>query len=429
MKTLLNLVAILWIFSVNSRQLDVVIRAPSAILINGENGHILYEKNARDHCPPASITKIVVAWYILEKFGNRLDEMAISSKEALLQTSPHIKKTDPSKHPSYRIEPKSSLMNLQVGEKISIRHLLYGLMLVSGNDAGNVLAEHFGGSIEGFVADINRFLQEHGCVHTAFVNPHGLHHIEHKTTAADMAKIASRAMQNKEFAKLVSTVAYECPASNKRSGEVLRQSNKLLMPGKYFYPKAIGVKTGHTSSAGFTLVAAARDQKRLLIAVMLGCKEAEDRYLDAKALFETAFLEKKIVRTLLSQEDETFRIVIDGGKNPLQARMGSSLTLEYYPSEEPNVHAEVEWTVKHFPIARGDIVGEVRAIDEKGVIIQKMPLFAETRVEATFWHKVERFKKAVLRFPLTIPLTVASCVITLISLAILRIYKRGCTEK
>ncbi len=123
-------------------------------------------------------------------------------------------------------------MGLKKGEVMSLRHLLYGAMLVSANDAANVIAKYVGGSVSEFMDELNGYLHSLGAEDTHFMNPHGLFHPEHQTTASDMALIASEAMRDPMFRKIVSTVHHTRPKTNKQEPTTMLQSNKLLKKGK-----------------------------------------------------------------------------------------------------------------------------------------------------------------------------------------------------
>jgi D-alanyl-D-alanine carboxypeptidase (penicillin-binding protein 5/6) len=240
------------------------------------------------------------------------------------------------------------------------------------------------GSIPVFVSELNQYLVSIGCQNTHFLNPHGLHQPEHTTTAYDMCLIARKAMGNAKFREIVSKLDFLLPPTNKHPEEHLRQFNHLLRPGRFFYPKAIGIKTGYTSHAQNTLVAAAQQDGRTLIAVLLGCEKREDRYVDAKALFETAFAETKIHRSFFSG-NETYTQPVQGASSSLQATFGHELAIDFYPAEEPeNVQARIVWKIPPLPIRKGTEVAEMRLIDAKGNLIQSAPLVAKEEVKGTF---------------------------------------------
>jgi D-alanyl-D-alanine carboxypeptidase (penicillin-binding protein 5/6) len=238
---------------------------------------------------------------------------------------------------------------------------------------------------------MNAYLGSIGCRNTHFVNPHGLHQSEHTTTAYDMGLIACKAMAHPKFREIVATLDYLKPATNKHPEEHLKMFNHLLRPGKFFYPKAIGVKTGYTSHAQNTLVAAAIQDGRTLIAVLLGCEKRDDRYADARALFEAAFAEQKIRRVLFAGNEQYHR-TIEGAKSSLQAVLGGEMAIEYYPAEEPlDIKACVYWKVPSLPIRKGDSVAEMRVMDGKGNLLQSAPLFAKEEVKGSLFFTLKQW--------------------------------------
>ena len=253
------------------------IPTPHMIVVDGDNPSVVfYERAADEKVYPASTTKIMTCLVALE-YGNLDDEFMVG--EEVLGTT--IKFT------SY-----SSLMGLQVGETVTLRDLIYGLMLVSGNDAGEAIAKHVGGSIDGFVDLMNTKAAELGMSGTHYTNPHGVHNDDHYTTARDMTKLTAYALQDDDFCSIVQTLHYTVPANNVRTEPLeLTNTNRLLnaVEGDAYttvYQYAIGIKTGDTDKAGKCLVAAAeRDGARVIVA-MFG--DAADLYNNDKELTNLA---------------------------------------------------------------------------------------------------------------------------------------------
>ena len=228
--------------------------AQSAVLMDADTGRVLHEKNADQQRLIASTTKIMTALVICEQC-NVLDRVRI---------------------PKEAVGVEGSSMYLQEGEVLTVQELLYGLMLRSGNDAAEALAIYCGGTVEGFAQLMNDKARQLGLEDTHFENPHGLDSPGHYSTAKDMAKLASYAMNNPIFAKTVS-------AKSVTVGQrVLQNHNKLL----WQVEGADGVKTGYTKAAGRILVSSAVRQGRRLIAVTMN---APDDWQDHKALLEQGF--------------------------------------------------------------------------------------------------------------------------------------------
>lgn len=236
------------------------VKARAAVLIDADTGQVLYAKNAHKRLPPASLTKIMTAILVLEQCD--LDATVKASRRATLA------------------EPSS--MHLREGEQVKVRDLLYALMLRSANDAAIALAEHVAGSVEAFVQRMNQKARQLGAKNTHFVNPHGLHHPKHLSTAYDLALITRYAMQNETFREIVRTPFYIVERSHNQEDLWIVNKARFLQE----YPYAEGVKTGYTRQAGFCFAGAAYRGGRRLISIVLN---SEQREADTIALMEHGF--------------------------------------------------------------------------------------------------------------------------------------------
>ena len=246
---------------------SVEVGAASAILMETATGEVLYAKDARTRRPPASTTKIMTALVILER--GRLQERARVSAEAA--------------------RVGGARMGLRRGQRVALEDLLPAILLRSANDAALAAAEQIGRTVDGFVDRMNAKAEVLGMRDTHFMNPHGLDHPLHYSSAYDLALLARYAMTNPTFARLVrereARVKVEGRTRRGRAGVrfvALRTHNKLLGA----YEGADGVKTGYTEQAGPSLVASAHRQGKGLIAVLLNDR---DRWQDAANLFEHGF--------------------------------------------------------------------------------------------------------------------------------------------
>lgn len=253
------------------------INSEAGFMMEVKTGNVLYSKNSNKKLYPASTTKIMTAILTLENC--KLDEMATVSKNALDLV------------PSGYTNAK-----LVAGEKMSIKDLLYGLMLNSANEAANVLGEHVSGSIEEFAKLMNKKAEELGMINTHFVNTNGMHNENHYTTAEDLAKLAIYCMKNEEFRKIVSTVEYELPATElyPKNDRIMKNTNLLIHPeSKYYLKDVIGVKTGFTTQAGNCLVSYAKRDGVELVCVTLKAGSSSSsssyRFSDSKSLIEYGF--------------------------------------------------------------------------------------------------------------------------------------------
>jgi len=256
---------------------QVGVSAQAAILIDQESGRVLFEKNSEKQLRIASITKIMTAIVAIE--NGDLKSMVTTSKNA------------------YGVEGSS--IYLRLGEKLSLEDMIYGLMLRSGNDAAVAIAEHIGGSVEGFVYLMNKKAEELGMTKTVFSNPHGLDdHEEHYSSAKDMAILTAYAMRNEVFAKIAGTKRKTAPLEGEKWDRIWHNKNRMLTK----YPYADGVKTGYTKRAKRTLVSSATKDGHQLIAVTLN---APDDWNDHINMFEYGF--KKYTKVTLAEQDEKLK--------------------------------------------------------------------------------------------------------------------------
>lgn len=381
-----------FIENIHCEQLKVDVQAESAIVMNAQNGEILYEKNGKKMMYPASITKIATTLFTLKLAGHRLDEQVIVVQEAVASLSEETKIRS-----NYTLSPHilsidGTHMGLKKEEKLTLEDLLYGIMLVSGNDAANMVAYQLGkGNIPLFMDHLNSYLKKIGCKNTHFVNPHGLFHPKHQTTAYDMAVMTCEALQNPQFRKIVSTIQYTRPKTNKNESWILFQSNKLLRKGPFFYPKAIGVKTGYLAKAGHTIVAAAESEGRTLVAVLLKSQKRKDAFLDAIKLFEAAFKEEKRQKVLLKKGVQSFEYALDGAELPIKAMIEKDVIIHYFPSEEPKVKALVYWENVTLPVKKGQRIGYLKVKTKKGMELMEVPLLAQDEVKETWGHWLKSY--------------------------------------
>ena len=264
------------------------ILAESAIVVDMKTGYTLLEKNIYDKHYPASITKIMTAILTLEQAA--LEETVTFSEEAV-----------------FSIESGSSAAYVDVGEQLTVEQCLYGLMLISGNDLANGLAEHVGGSMENFAVMMTDKAKSLGCINTNFTNAHGLHDENHYTCAYDMALIAKYAYENLEmFRTLCSTGYYECPPTNKQEEVRLwRNTNKLINEAQeQYYLDVIGGKTGYTNQAGGTLVTFANINGRMLLSVVMKTTNSAAAYGDTTAWYE--YIRNNITDTMYTALDEKY---------------------------------------------------------------------------------------------------------------------------
>ena len=259
-------------------------RAKAALLFDLKGGRVIYENKSAERNYPASVTKIMTALLALEK-GNLTDVITVSDNALADITYLHSK------------------IGLKSGEQMTLENLLTGLLVASANDAANVIAEYISGDIQSFVALMNQKAAELGMTNTHFANPHGFHDDNHYTTAADISIMAREALKNSKFCELVKIKTIKLPATNLNEERMISSTNHLISRYRntfHYYPYATGVKTGATDEAGNCLVSTAEKNGMSLMAIVLGCENADQKenaysFVDSKAMFEYVFENYKSV--------------------------------------------------------------------------------------------------------------------------------------
>lgn len=237
------------------------INARHAVIFDRNSKTILYGKKEFEKCKMASTTKIMTAIIVIE--NSNLDDIVIVSQKSA--------------------KTGGSRLGLSKNDKVSVKHLLYGLMMKSGNDAAVALAEHTGGNIENFAIMMNKKAKALNLFNTNFVTPHGLDNEKHFTTALDLAILSDYAMQNEIFANIVNTKSFTILINN--HSKTISNTNELLGNYKGLY----GIKTGFTNGANRCLVTACKRGSLDFICVVLGCDTKKNRTLDSINLLDYAF--------------------------------------------------------------------------------------------------------------------------------------------
>jgi len=240
------------------------LNSESAIVIESNTGKVLYEKDPDTQMYPASLTKIATAIYALEQ--SNIDETVKVSQKAS--------------------NTGGSSVYLEKEEQVTIKKLIQGLLINSGNDAGVAIAEHMSGSMDQFSSDINNYLTNKiGVQNTHFENSHGLFDSDHVTTAADMAKITQYAMKNKLFSEIFGTKELEWEGQSWDT--TLFTHHKLMRERPY--EGITGGKTGFVNESGFTLATTAEREDLGLIVITMKSTSSSDAYNDTMNLLDYAF--------------------------------------------------------------------------------------------------------------------------------------------
>lgn len=333
------------------------VSAKSAVLMEKNTGRVLYIKNGHDLLPMASTTKIMTAILAIEH-GNLEQEVVVGKNASGIQ---------------------GSSIWLSAGEKMKLKDMLYGLMLASGNDAAIAIAEHIGGSVEGFVKMMILKAKEIGANNTSFSNPNGLHDEGHYTTAYDLALISCYAMRNPVFCEIVSTKYKQIPWEGHEYERVVKNKNKIL----WQYEGGNGIKTGFTKNAGKCLSAGAQKNGMQLVAVVLN---DGDMFKDCMNLLDYGF-ENYHLYTILEKGEKSGAIPIKGGKQEnLDVFCDEDFSLPLSEGEKGNIvkRINLEKEIKA-PVKKGQTVGtaEVWLNDKKMASVQ---LKANCSIEENTYH-------------------------------------------
>jgi D-alanyl-D-alanine carboxypeptidase (penicillin-binding protein 5/6) len=385
--TWIALLSPLWLFA---EPLQYEIKGEAAIVINADTGAILFEKGAYQQRYPASTTKIATALYALTLKGDDLEMLVTAEQDSVASITQEAKQKSNYKHPSYWLEPDGMHIGVKRGEILSLHDLLKGMLINSGNDAANLIAQGLAPSIPLFMDQLNLFLKQLGCQHTHFTNPHGLHDPKHVSTPYELALITREALKNHTFREIVCQKRFLRPKTNKQEATTLLQTNRLLRPGKYYYSKAIGVKTGYHAKAKRAFVGAAQSDNRTLILVLMGYASSNDIFQDAINLFEAAFNQPKVQRLYLKAGPQKFALEIPQASALVKTYLAEGLALDYYLAEDPQAKCYLCWDPLVLPIKKDQKVGTVQLVTADGKVLKTAPLLASKEVKLSWpynWFK------------------------------------------
>lgn len=343
-----------------------ILNSRRCVIFDRTSKTVMYGKNEELRSAMASTTKIMTATIALEN-GNLQDEVTIDRKAA---------------------GTGGSRLGLKRGDKITLNDLLYGLMLRSGNDAAVAIAEHIGGSVEGFAELMNQKAIELGLKDTHFVTPHGLDSSEHYTTALELAKLTDYALKNEKFAKIVATKSTTISING--NPRQLFNTNELLgvLNG------VIGVKTGFTNGAGRCLVTETKRGDMDIIVVVLGADTKKDRTKDSIKLIEYAFANftKVNIKGKTIEEFEKWErinrnriLIIKGQKDTISLDIGK-INTETIPVKETD---KLEITINTInqleaPVEKNTKVGTI-IIKLNDNIIDSTDIVCGEKIERKTW--------------------------------------------
>ena len=365
MKKFLRALALLAVLSLPLSVSAGAISAGGYALIDASSGRILKGQNADARFPMASTTKIMTGLLACE--SGKLDSVVSVSAEAL--------------------KVEGSSMGLVAGEKITLREIVYGLLLESGNDAANAVAFYLDGSVSKFAERMNARASELSLKNTSFENPSGLDGAKHYTTASDLARLAAAAMQNPDFREISSTYSKRVSYNGIKDGRLLKNHNEMLK----LYAGCTGVKTGYTKKSGRCLVTCAERGGLSLIAVTLKCHDDWNAHTE---LLNFGFENVKS-RPLFNTPPELSVPVVSGDAECLACDYDKSLTAFLTKEEARRVKMRV--CLPRFlyaPVSAGQIVGRV-TFELDGAVIAETEIYARGSVNAEKPDKLKSLQKAL----------------------------------
>ena len=345
--------------------------AKSAVLMEVSTGKVLYEQNAHQPLPPASVTKVMTMLLVMEAIDcGQLgwDDMVTASEEAAAKGG--------------------SQVYLKAGEQMSVRDMLKAVAVSSANDCACALAEHISGSESAFVGQMNHRAQQLGMEHTKFVNCTGLDDApeaaEHLTCAWDIAVMSRELLGKHPKIKEFTTIWMD----TLRGGTFgLSNTNKLVR----FYPGATGLKTGFTSQAGYCLSASAQRDGMELVAVVMGCATSKERFAACKSLLDRGFAGYAVVQPQLPEE---MLVTVKLGKKAVVAAAGEKAPILVDKGQKNQVVTRytLEESVSA-PVSRGQRLGTA-TVQVGDQVIAQIPLLAQETVEKLgywdIWKQVVR---------------------------------------
>ncbi len=329
------------------------LNSTSAILIDSKSGKILYEKNADEARPMASMTKIMSMLLIMEQIdeGNLKydDKVTISSNAASMG---------------------GSQVFLQAGEEYKVEALLRTIAVASANDAVVAMAEKIGGSVEAFVEMMNNKAQELGLQNTHFANPHGLDSENHYSSARDMAKMAQELLKYEDILKFTSI--YEDYLTKPDGSQIwLVNTNRLVR----FYEGVDGLKTGYTTDAGYCLTATAKKNNFRLISVVMNASSAEERSKDTTTLLTYGYNSFKNY-LIHKKEDAIGEVsVLNGKVNKVKVYLEHDASdILSITKKAQNYSFNLQADSLKAGLKAGSVVGKAQVINNEGTIIEEINL-------------------------------------------------------
>ena len=374
-----------------------------AIVVEATTGQVIFEKNSHQKLYPASTTKVMTALLTYEH-GN-LDDLVTAKASAVYHNS---------------LVSGGSTAGIEPGEEMTVRQLLYCLLLPSANEAACVLGEYVAGSVEAFVTMMNERAAELGCPETHFTTPHGLTNENHYTSAHDLYCIAYEFAKHDELMEIANTTGITLPATNKHGERVLNTTNHLISTrtkSNYIYEYARGIKTGYTSAAKHCLISTAQKDGMYLICVVMKSPVLEGNvvtsFVDTKALYEWGFKTyelKNILKKGTAVTEAYVSLSADKDSLVLETDRDISILIPKGSYDESKLEVTPPETVTRLtaPVYKGEQVAEA-SVAYDGVDCGKVGLITATGAELSEFMdvttKTESFfkSKTFILIPVLIP--------------------------
>ncbi|MBQ4568602.1 MAG: D-alanyl-D-alanine carboxypeptidase [Ruminococcus sp.] len=370
------------------------------LLVNMDTGIPVIEKNADKVRYPASLTKIMTYIIAMENIDDVYNTRVKIRQDVL--------------DPLLGTGSSMSGLDYKVGEKVTVIDLLYCLMVTSGNDAALVLADYVGnGDTEKFVDMMNAKAKELGCNDTHFVNPHGLHHEDHYSTANDLYKITSYALTLPLFSEISNTATYYCEGDD----YPLVTTNFMIdvnRGGEYYYTYAQGIKTGTTDEAGRCLITTGIADGYAYMCICMGAPYADSvnngAMLDAREILRWALLDLELAR-MITPETPVCEADINfsAGEDTIllyPAKTVNAILPKERLEEDVRVESDIPDSVDA-PIKKGDVIGKA-TVYYKGEAVQTVELVAGEDVEKSgFAYTMHVFKSILSSWQFWIAFVIA----------------------
>lgn len=337
----LSLIVLITSFVQNVYADDLYVNAISAIALDCDSKLVLYQKNAYTPIEIASTTKIITALVAI-KCGDLNKKITISKKSATI---------------------RGSEIGLKEGEVITLRELLYGLLLRSGNDAAIAIAEGISGSVNEFLKLMNEYALEIGLLNSNFESPHGLDSSNHYSTAYDLALITAKAKEIKFFNDIVGSK--DVDANEQNFTRSYHNINKIL----YLLPNSTGVKTGFTGKAGKCLVTSVKIENRDVIIITLNCTPRWKETEKINKYIEENFKFKKIV----SKDEVLERLTLKNGTNNVEIVSKKDIIIPVKNNQKINFKIIKPLYKVYAPVLQGENVGRIDVYaDDKLLLTQAL---------------------------------------------------------